>query len=219
VNILGIIPARGGSKGIPDKNIYLLNRKPLICYTIEAVEQSNLCAVVVTTDSEAILRNSHHSTNKEFLYVIRPLHLAKDDTPMLPVIQHALKEYGKPVDAVMILQPTSPLRTVEDINESIRLFSEGKSECLVSVCDGIHPIKSYDATGEPLMKQIPYDKHLYRCYTRNGAIFISTIGLINSGKIFNDKPLLYLMPKTRSIDIDYQVDMEMAEALLRRNEQ
>jgi CMP-N-acetylneuraminic acid synthetase len=214
MNILGIIPARGGSKGIPMKNIYPLNGKPLIQYTLNAALSSNLVDVVVTTDSMEIARRCYHEGN----VIMRPPELAQDDTPMLPVIQHAIKEYGALIDAIMILQPTSPLRTVEDINESIRLFSEGKAECLVSVCDGIHPIKSYDATGEPLMKQIPYDKHLYRCYTRNSAIFISTIGLINSGKIFDDKPLLYLMSKTRSIDIDYQVDMEMAEALLRRNE-
>ena len=210
--ILGIIPARGGSKGIPFKNIHLLNGKPLIEYTIEAAQESMLSDIILTTDDYKIVERFDN-------YTIRPPELAQDDTPMLPVIQHALKEYGKSVDAVMILQPTSPLRTVEDINTAIALFNKGNSECLVSVCNGIHPMKSYTMEDKPLMEQIPYDKHLHGCYTRNGAIFITSKKLLDSGRLFDDRPLLYVMPKTRSIDIDDYEDLEMAEALLRRAKQ
>lgn len=210
--ILGIIPARGGSKGIPFKNIHPLNSKPLIDYTIEAAQKSMLSDIILTTDDYKIAERFDN-------YTIRPPELAQDDTPMLPVIQHALKEYGKSVDAVMILQPTSPLRTVEDINTAIALFNKGNSECLVSVCNGIHPMKSYTMEGKPLMEQIPYDKHLHGCYTRNGAIFITSKKLLDSGRLFDDRPLLYVMPKTRSIDIDDYEDLEMAEALLRRAKQ
>lgn len=215
MNIIGVIPARGGSKEILLKNIYPLCGKPLIRYTIEAAEQSNLNAVVVTTDSEAIMLQSYHSTNKEFLYVIRPPELAQDDTPMLPVIQHAIEQYGKPVDAVMILQPTSPLRTVEDINMAIKQFKMHLAESLVSVCEGVHPMKSYTLDGKPLMEQTPYDKHIHGCYTRNGAIFITSKYLLDSGRLFDDRPLLYVMPRDKSIDIDSHEDMRMAEALLR----
>lgn len=211
--ILGIIPARGGSKGIPNKNIYPLNGKPLIRYTIEAAEQSILSDFIVTTDNEEIARLS------ECEYILRPLYLAQDDTPMLPVIQHTLMQYEKPVDAVMVLQPTSPLRTAEDINKAIELYANSDAECLVSVCKGIHPKKSYTLDGKPLMEQTPYDKHLDGCYTRNGAIFIASRKLIESGRLFNDQPLLYSMPITRSIDADDYEDLEMAEALLRREKQ
>ena len=210
--ILGVIPARGGSKGIVGKNLYPLCDKSLIEYTIEAAQKSMLSDIILTTDDHKIAERFDN-------YTMRPLELAQDDTPMLPVIQHVLKEYGKSVDAVMILQPTSPLRTAEDINTAIALFNKSNAECLVSVCNGIHPMKSYTMEGKPLMEQIPYDKHLHGCYTRNGAIFITSKKLLDSGRLFDDRPLLYVMPKTRSIDIDDYEDLEMAEALLRRAKQ
>jgi len=133
--ILGIIPARAGSKGIPNKNAYPLCGKPLIEYTIDAVRESLLDDYLITTDSTEIFQYEKA--------IFRPLHLAEDKTPMLPVIQHALKEYGKEVEAVMILQPTSPLRTAEDINKALELYKKPNIHCLVSVNVGIHPKKTY----------------------------------------------------------------------------
>ena len=211
MRILGVIPARGGSKGIPDKNIYPLNGKLLINYTIEAAQQSKLTDFIVTTDSMDIAERIHPSCK----YILRPPELAQDDTPMLPTIQHAVKEYGLPFDAVMVLQPTSPLRTFEDINSAIALFDVNKQDSLVSVCDGVHPMKSYDLRHRPFMDQIPYDKHMHGCLTRNGAIFIASMRLLNNNRIFDANPVFYYMPKTRSIDIDSYDDMQIAEALLR----
>ena len=206
--ILGVIPARGGSKGIKHKNLYPLCGEALIEYTIEAAQKSSLADFILTTDDIEIAKHYYHC-------ILRPPELAQDDTPMLPVIQHAVEQYGKLVDAVMILQPTSPLRTTEDINTTIALFNKGNAECLVSVCNGVHPMKSYTLDGKPIMEQIPYDKHLHGCYTRNGAIFIVSKKLLDSGRLFDDHPLLYVMPKTRSIDIDDYEDMEIAKALIK----
>ena len=216
VNILGIVTARGGSKGIPKKNVYPLNGKPLIQYTLDEALQSNLCDLILTTDDEEISRYYYKT-------VTRPPHLAQDDTPKLPVIKHALEVYGQPVDAVMILQPTSPLRIAEDINKAIGDFINfnkyvGNADSLVSVCEGVHPIKMYDHECKPFFEYEPYDKHVHKCYQRNGAIFIATKELIDSGRIVGDNPLFHVMPKSRSIDIDDYQDLMMAEAMLKVGE-
>ncbi|MEK7090871.1 MAG: acylneuraminate cytidylyltransferase family protein [Patescibacteria group bacterium] len=123
--ILGIITARGGSKGIPGKNIKLLSGKPLVVYTIEAAKKSaSLDRIILTTDDEAIAKVAKQNGCE--VPFMRPAELAKDDTPTMPVVQHALKwlaeneNYGP--DAVMILQPTSPLRQDFHIKEAVELF-------------------------------------------------------------------------------------------------
>lgn len=219
--ILGIIPARKNSKGIPHKNWVPLCNKPLIEYTIQAAKASMLDDWVITTDDEETAKGGH---------VLRPPELARDDTPMLPVAQHVISAYenGQRIDAVMILQPTSPLRTAEDINQSIIRFLEpdyyrdGKEQyldSLVSVTYGIHPIKSYDlqegCIPTPFVKQKPYDKYQHRCYTRNGAIFITRRDLLDSGGLIGDNPGFYVMPKGRSVDVDDYEDLMIAEALLK----
>ena len=119
--ILGVITARGGSKGIPRKNIKELNGKPLIAYTIESAKDSNyLTRCIVSTDDEELLKSTkQHSADVPF---IRPAELAQDKSTSMEVVQHALKwlkeNNGEEYDYLMILQPTSPLRTSEDIDES-----------------------------------------------------------------------------------------------------
>jgi len=152
--------------------------------------------------------------------MMRPKGLAEDDTPMLPVIQHAVRSYehkhrGIKVDAVMILQPTSPLRTYEDIDRCMKIFKTNMCDSLVSVFEGVHHLKSYDQDGNPYLAQTPYDKRKYKCYTRNGAIFLLSRNLLDSGKLYSEKPFLYTMPRSKSIDIDHMDDMIMAEALLK----
>lgn len=208
------MPARGGSKGIPRKNVYPLCGKPLIQYTLEAACCRALDDLIVTTDDHEIATVCRCAPH----VLMRPPELAQDDTPTLPVIRHAVEWYSRrymQVDAVMILQPTSPLRTAVDINAAIAMFEAGDSDSLVSVCEGIHPIKSYDGEGKPFLDQMPYDKHRHRCYTRNGAIFITRKDLLNSGRLIGAAPLLYKMPKTRSVDIDDIEDLAIAEALLK----
>lgn len=218
MRIIGIIPARGGSKGIPGKNLIPLNGIPLIQHTIREALNSSLSDLILTTDSEEIAKQY-----VPYKTIIRPPELAQDDTPTLPVIIHAVEVYYRSVDAVMILQPTSPLRLTEDINLAImnfvthcRMFPD--TDSLVSVCEGVHPIKSYNADGIPLLPQEPYDRHKCKCYTRNGAIFLLTKELLDKGRLIGDRPLLFEMPKSRSIDIDSYDDLMVAEAILKRGE-
>lgn len=184
--------------------------KPLIRWTTEAVDKSLLDYAVVSTDDERMANG--------YPWVYRPPELAQDYTPMLPVIQHAVRDFELPfapkVDAVMILQPTSPLRTRADINRAIELFKASDCDSLVSVTEGIHPIKSY-VNGKPFLPQEPYDKHKHQCLTRNGAIFITRRDLLDSGRIIGDNPLFYVMPKERSIDIDDFSDLYICECILK----
>ena len=133
MKVLGIIPARGGSKGIPGKNIIQLSGKPLITYTIEAAQAaSSLDRCIVSTDSQEILdicRRWHAD-----IPFTRPVELAGDKTPTLPVILHALDILSEKYDAVMILQPTSPLRIAKDIDNAIRMLEENSNaDSVISV--------------------------------------------------------------------------------------
>ena len=125
MKILGIIPARGGSKGITKKNIKLLNNKHLIAYTIEAALASNLDRVIVSTECSEIA-----SISREYgaEVIIRPIYLAEDKTPTLPVLKDVVSKLNEKYEAVMTLQPTSPFRTIEDINNSLEIFKSEKPQ-------------------------------------------------------------------------------------------
>lgn len=160
--------------------------------------------------------------------------MAQDSSPTIPAIQHAVKVYeeenGVYVDAVMILQPTSPLRTTSDIDSAIEYMNSWFPDrpaqyydCLISIVNGVHPVKSYEYQAgselKPFLPQDePYDKHKHICYTRNSAIFILRRRLLDQGRLIGDVPIYYIMPKSRSIDIDDMEDMKMAEALLKCGE-
>lgn len=211
--ILGVIPARTGSKGILNKNIYPLCDKPLIQWTIDVVKESKIDDFIITSDSIDICNFAEK-------FVLRFKELAEDDTPMLPVILHAIEKYEaawrKHVDLVMIIQPTSPLRTTNDINNAIELYKKNNNKCLVSVVKMPNLKKFYDSGGNPLSEQTAYDKHIDSpVYMRNSAIFISSRKLINEGKIFDDNPCIYEMPLSRSIDIDTLDDMYICESILK----
>jgi len=135
MRILGVIPARGGSKGVPGKNVRLLNGKPLITYTAYAAKNSNLLSrVIVTTDSVDIAAIAKQN-NIEVPFM-RPLHLAQDDTPTLPVLQHVVNFFetqGELYDAICILQPTYPFRVPRFIDACIEKFIETGADTLISV--------------------------------------------------------------------------------------
>lgn len=217
MKILGVIPARGGSKGILNKNIKILKNKPLIAYTIEAALQSKLNKVLVSTDSKKIAKVSE-SYGVEVIK--RPFELAKSSTPTLPVIQHALLKIKESFDAVMTLQPTSPLRKVNHIDEAIKLFNANKeADSLVSVVEVPHnfsneKIMSYD--GKFLLGDSRPKKRqdVQKTYARNGAaIYITKIDKIDQ-YIFGGKILPYFMKKIHSFDIDDEDDWEIVEQIL-----
>jgi CMP-N-acetylneuraminic acid synthetase len=204
--ILGVIPARKGSKGIKNKNIYPLCDKPLIDYTIEAAKNSNLDSIVITTNSNEIFDMYYLN---DYTFIKRPENLCKDNTSMFHVIKHAFKTYNyltkENVYAVMILQPTSPLRTTKDINKAINLFYNIDCDSLYS---GYYiGIKHKNKT---------YDKHINKPhFQRNGAIFITRRDLLYQGKLWSDNAIEYIMPSYRSIDIDSLEDMKHAELLIK----
>ncbi|MHA1284530.1 MAG: acylneuraminate cytidylyltransferase family protein [Promethearchaeota archaeon] len=228
---LGIITARGGSKGIPRKNIKKLAGKPLIEYTFDAVKGSKLLdRCIVSSEDEEIIKFSL-SKNIEVPF-IRPKELAKDDTPSIDVLIHALNYLKKKEnyipDYVVTLQPTSPLRTSKDIDNSIRLILEDEqADSLVSGVEVPHRFNPYSLMQfkgkylEHYIKEI----RIYRrqekpkFYARNGAaIYITKYKtLIEERKIIGNKCLPYFMPRERSIDIDDMFDWRVAECFLKNN--
>lgn len=217
MKIIGIIPARGGSKGIPKKNIKLLNGKPLIAYTIEAALASNLYRIIVSTDCEEIA-NISKKYGAEVM--MRPSHLAEDKTPTLPVLQDVILKLNEKFDAVMTLQPTSPLRTLEDINKSIEIFSSDKeADSLVSVVEVPHsymPEKLMSLNGKYLTgnSQVKRRQEVSTIYARNGAAIYITKTEKLSEYIFGGKILPYFMSKIKSFDIDDIEDWKIVERLI-----
>lgn len=229
LNVLGVIPARGGSKGIPNKNLIPLGGKCLIQYTLDAaLNAGGLIGLVVSTDSESIAA----AVKQEGVAVIRrPTELSTDTAPTHPVIQHALSVYeastGNVVDAVMLLQPTSPLRSAADISNALRLFIDSQpADSLISCYDGsgVHPEVVYKINGNRLQRYLFESTRPKRrqdfdpVVVRNGAIYISSKSLINSGSsLIGESPLAYLMPRSRSVNIDKQEDLLLAEFFLSRH--
>lgn len=206
LKILGIIPARANSKGVYKKNVKPLNGKPLIQYTIESASNSKeLTDFVITTDSQEILN--------KFGGMERPESLAQDNTPTIDVVRYTLTQYEKingEINAVCLLQPTSPLRTCDDIDSAINIFKNlivsNTNKCLYS---GYYiSIKKPDKI---------FDKKLnVSHFQRNGAIFLATRDLIMEKCVLWDKSVFnFEMPAWRSIDLDTYEDFTFAEILLK----
>lgn len=215
--ILAIIPARGGSKGIPGKNIKLIADKPLIAYSIEVARNSRFInRIVVSTDDENIAEAAKKYGAE---VVVRPKELAEDITPMDPVLKHVVDSLEKEnyvPDAVVLLQPTSPLRTVEHLDEAAEKFLNGDFDSLISVEVIRNPQHEVieDKYLVPAFKKIENRDKRKPVYIENGAIYISKTHLIKNGKIRGDKIGFYEMDRHSSIDIDEPLDFEVVERLL-----
>lgn len=225
MEILGLIPARGGSKGVPYKNIKPLNSKPLIAYTIEHARKSKyLTRLMVSTDSEDIARAAmQYGAQVPFL---RPKELAQDNTPGIDVVLHALEwleaKEGYSPDAIVLLQPTSPFRTAEDIDNAIAIYIEQKPLSLVSVCvaddNPYWMMRIDDGILMPLMGHIDHTRRqdLPKAYKLNGAIYISSPAVLKERRtFFTEHTIPYIMPRERSLDIDDMLDFHIAEYLLK----
>ena len=215
---IGIIPARGGSKGIPKKNIKLLNGKPLIAYTIDAALKSCIERVIVSTDCHEI-REISLKFGAEVIQ--RPMTLAEDDTPTLPVLQHVMKSVKENYEAIVTLQPTSPMRTNTHINEAILLFENNiEADCLVSVCEVPHnfmPEKLMELAGKYLIGnlEVKQRQQVKTKMARNGAaIYITRTNKIHE-YILGGKILPFKMDMISSVDIDNMQDWQLAECLLK----
>jgi N-acylneuraminate cytidylyltransferase len=215
---LGVIPARGGSKGILKKNIKLLNGKPLITYTIEAAIASNLDRVVVTTDCQEI---SIISKKCGAEVIMRSDDLSKDTTPTLSVIQDVIEKLQFECEAVVTLQPTSPLRTYKHINEALDLFKNTKEvDSLVSIVEVPHnfmPEKLMRLKGDYIVgsNDIKRRQEMSAVYARNGAaIYITKITNINK-YIFGGLVIPFHMSKINSFDIDDIEDWKIVEKVMK----
>ncbi len=223
--VVALIPARGGSKGLPRKNILEMAGKPLIAWSIIQAKQSDIIdRVVVSTDDKEITEIAD-SFGAEIPFV-RPKELATDEAKGLDVILHALrwfKEHGQTADIITVLQPTSPLRLPADIDNSLDFFLEREADAVVSVCKTEHhPYWSNVLPEDKCMKDFirnDVDKknreELPEYYRLNGAIFIAKADfMIQNESYYGDNTYAYVMPEDRSIDIDSHLDFRLAGLLM-----
>ena len=221
--IVAIIPARGGSKGIPRKNIMPLNGKPLICYTIEEARKSSFIdRVVVTTDDQEIAGISKKAGAE---VIIRPQALAQDESPVIDAIFHTLENMnGEKPDIIVLLQATSPLREVKDIDSAIQLFRGEPCDSLMSVCGAEHSPYWYFNIKNGLLIPL-FDERFLKirrqelppAYRPNGAIYIISPEILRTNKSFYcNRTLAYVMTAKSSIDIDEEIDFQIAEQLMRQ---
>lgn len=221
LKILSVIPARGGSKGLPKKNIYLLNNKPLIAYTIDAsIGSKYIDKTVVSSDNDEILSVAEN-LNADILK--RPADLASDTTPTDPVIEHVLENLPG-YDLLIVLQPTSPLRTASNINAALELLVSKQATSLISVFEPAHsPYKSFKENKLGYLEGLVDNKtpfmrrqDLPKVYMPNGAIYITYVNIfLKTGSLFSAKTLPYIMDAIISIDIDNEEDVKRASDLIK----
>lgn len=199
MKILGLIPARGGSKGIPNKNRKILNGKPLLQYTIEAALGSNLLNRVVFSSEDKTLIKLAKSMGVDVPFV-RPLNLAQDDSGTLEVVKHALHalaQNGENYDAVCLLQVTSPFRSSEFIDDAIKKFNNSKADTLLSVLKVPHeynPHWVYKVSESGFIKLATNDKEIIKrrqdlpiAYHRDGAIYlVKTEVVLNENSLYGN---------------------------------
>jgi len=226
----GLIPARGGSKGLTGKNIIPLLGKPLIAWTIEqALASKYIDRVVVSTDNKEVAEVSKkYGAEVPFA---RPKELAEDNTKGIEVVLHAIDWFMKndklkQFDLLMLLQPTSPLRTTEDIDKAIEYLFLREAKAIVSVCEvDHHPLWSNTLPEDGCMKNFirrevmnKNRQELPVFYRLNGAIYLAYCNYIKERKsFFGKETFAYIMSKERSIDIDNEIDFKLAEILVKNN--
>ncbi len=224
-NILAVIPARAGSKGVPNKNIRKIAGKPLIYYTIkEGLKSKLITHLVVTSDSQKIIKISEFFGAKT---ILRPKNLALDNTQMVPVLKHAINMMEKKnkiqYDYIILLQPTSPLRTVKDIDNSLKILINKKPDSVISLCRlyDHHPARIKKIINNKIMdfclkeKDIGRQKLFPPAYIRNGAIYAMKRDLImkkNTIKGGISRP--YIMSEKNSVNIDNELDFKLAELII-----
>jgi CMP-N,N'-diacetyllegionaminic acid synthase len=228
MNVLGVIPARGGSKAIPGKNLASVGGRPLLAYTADAARGSRrLSRVVVSTDDTAIA-DAARALGLEVPFM-RPADLASDEAPMLPVLQHAVREMaavGFAADAVVLLQPTSPLRRAGHIDAAVELLESSGADSVVTVVEVPHqfnPVSVLRLEGErvipwadgvmPLRRQ---DKP--RVFARNGpAVLAVRTAVLAAGALYGADTRPLIMSAEESLDLDTPADLAVLEFLLSRH--
>jgi CMP-N,N'-diacetyllegionaminic acid synthase len=218
--VLAIIPARGGSKGVARKNIREVGGKPLIAWTIEAANNSKYISktIVSSDDSEIIAISKEWGCEVPF---VRPKEISQDDTPGISPVLHAIKELPG-FDYIMLLQPTSPLRTACDIDECIEFCFNQKAICCVSVCESNKsPYWAYKLDSKnkliPLLDNdvITRRQDLPKVFALNGALYFCKVSWFMEIESFlTENTIAFHMPYERSLDIDTEFDLKIADLLL-----
>jgi len=229
MKVLGIIPARAGSKGVPGKNTRSLAGKPLLQYTAEAALAARLLTrVILSTEDERIAQIGMHCGLE--VPFMRPKELAEDQTPMLPVIQHAVHQMeraGERFDAVCLLQPTSPMRRPEDIDGCIELLEQTRADAVVAIVrvpaeHNPHWVYFQNergllqlSTGEA--EPIPRRQELPLAYHREGSVYVTHRDvLMEQNSLYGKRLAGYEVDPRRSVNIDVPADWDRAEMLVAR---
>lgn len=232
MRVLGIVPARGGSKGVPRKNIRLLCGKPLLQYTAEAALAAHgLERVILSTDDEEIADTGRRCGLE--VPFLRPPELARDDTPTLPVVQHIvqwLEAQGKHFDAVCLLQPTNPLREATDIDGAVNLLERTGADSVISFVDvgEKHPARMKIIATEGRVVDPPFAEQfegqrrqdLPKLYLREGSIYLTRVTVLMQQNSFKGADCrAWLVPEERACNIDTEFDLFLAQQMLQRLEE
>lgn len=227
--MIALISARGGSKGLPGKNIRLLADRPLIAYTIQAaLEAKEIHRVIFSTDCPKIAAvATEFGAEVPFL---RPAHLAQDDSLIIDnyvyTIDRLSREGEGDIEAFVALLPTAPLRLAMDIDEAIKIFHERQADSVISYYPAPHPIQwhRYIDDNGVLRSFLPEGDRLANrqkellSYLPNGAIYVFKYNVLKKQRVYyTDKSFPYIMPASRSIDIDSIDDFNYAEFLLNKS--
>jgi CMP-N-acetylneuraminic acid synthetase len=226
--ILGLIPARGGSKRLPRKNLLPLAGKPLLAWTVEAaLAARHLDRVVLSTDDDELAAiGREYGADVPFT---RPAELAGDTSGTSDVVLHALRTLqaqGQRYDYVVILQPTSPLRTAQDVDGAVELLLDRHADAVISVCETDHPPEWSNHLPDDLSMarffrpgiRAMRSQDLPRSYRLNGAVYVYNCArLLATGSLeMDDNSYAYIMPRERSVDIDSAIDFEIAQLFMQR---
>lgn len=216
--MLALIPARGGSKGLPGKNIKNLLGKPMIAYSVEAaLDASSIDRVIVSTDCPDIAAIAVEYGAE--CPSLRPSHLATDNALAIDTYTHALNEFAMGSEEIVVLLPTAPLRTAIDINSAVALFREKAADSVISFTEEHHPVswhRQLDSDGRVVYEDQPLSNRQDNktTYYPNGSLFVFTKDILMSGKYYSNNTYAYTMPRNRSVDVDTQEDFEYVEYLL-----
>ncbi len=220
---LAVITARSGSKGLRDKNIKLLDGKPLMWYTVNSAKESDMFThVMVSTDSERYAQIAKECGAE--VPFLRSAENSTDNASSWDVVREVISKYrdlGITFETVCLLQPTSPLRLSKDISDAYQLFAKKKATTVIGVCETDHPPLWENTLSKSLSMDnfICTDKNARQqidtYYRINGAIYIVQVEhLLNNNNIYYNS-FAYIMPKERSIDIDSKFDFVIAEAIMK----
>ncbi|MBI5701743.1 acylneuraminate cytidylyltransferase family protein [Candidatus Saganbacteria bacterium] len=220
--VIGIIPARGGSKGVRRKNLKMVAGRPLLAWTIEQAKAAKYFDRFILSSEDAEIIAAARKLGCEAPFV-RPRKLAGDGTHTIDVVLHALRKLSEKYDYVVLLQPTSPLRQAEDIDGCIELCMRKNADSCVSVVEAgksLYWSFSLDQKNrlKPVLntgKLIPRRQELPKAYTLNGAVYCARVDWLFKKKMFiTDETIAFVMPPERSLDIDSELDLKIVDCLL-----